>query len=178
MSRRIGRILAFQALYSWGVGGVPSDDLTQFSWIERDSFDDAADSSDITPDLEGDIPSDGVRYCLQDKQLELFEKLSADKKQEIFTFATLLIHGTLEHIDEIDSLIKSHLSEKWTIERINKVALSVIRMSVYSLLYQKDTHPSVIIDEAVEIVKDYGADDSHKFTNAILDKISRDIAIR
>lgn len=87
-----------------------------------------------------------------------------------------MIRGTLEHIDEVDALIKSHLSAKWSMDRINKVALSVIRMSVYSLLYQKDTHSSVIIDEAVEIVKDYGADDSHKFTNAVLDKISKDIA--
>ncbi|MEE1166141.1 MAG: transcription antitermination factor NusB [Treponema sp.] len=176
MSRRIGRILAFQALYSWSVGGVPQEDLTTFSWIERDSSEDADAQGDEVEAVDGEIPSDGVKYCLQDKQLELFEKLSPDKKQEIFAFATLLIRGTLEHIDEVDALIKSHLSAKWSMDRINKVALSVIRMSVYSLLYQKDTHSSVIIDEAVEIVKDYGADDSHKFTNAVLDKISKDIA--
>ena len=44
------------------------------------------------------------------------------------------------------------------------------------MLDEKDTHPSIVIDEAVEIVKDYGSDDSYKFTNAILDKISKDIA--
>ena len=117
-----------------------------------------------------------IKYCLFDKQLELFEGLSADKKNEVFAFARFLVRGTLENKDEIDGLIKSHLSPKWSIERINKVALAVVRIGVYELLYQKDTHPSIVIDEAVEIVKDYGSDDSYKFTNAILDKISKDIA--
>ena len=49
-------------------------------------------------------------------------------------------------------------------------------MSIYSLLYQKDIPPSIVIDEAVEIVKDYGEDDAHKFTNAVLDNVSKDIA--
>ena len=59
---------------------------------------------------------------------------------------------------------------------MNKVALAVIRMSVYSLLYQKDVDPKITIDEAVEIVKDYGEDETHKFTNAILDHISKELA--
>lgn len=168
MSRRIGRILAFQALYSWNVGGVEADDLLDFSWIERDTFED-----DDTSKTEN---GSEVKYCLMDKQLELFEGLAADKKNEVFTFSKLLVKGTLEHIEEVDGLIKSHLSPKWTIERINKVALAVIRMSVYELLYQKDTAASIVIDEAVEIVKDYGTDESFKFTNAILDNISKDIA--
>jgi N utilization substance protein B len=58
-------------------------------------------------------------------------------------------------------------------DRINKVALSVMRMSVYSLLYQKDTHASIVIDEAVGIAKEYGAEDSFKFINAVLDKINK-----
>ena len=82
----------------------------------------------------------------------------------------------MEHLDEIDEIIKAHLSAKWSIERINKVALAVLRMSIYSLLYQKDVHPSIVIDEAVEIVKEYGADDAHKFTNALLDTVAKDIS--
>ena len=48
-----------------------------------------------------------------------------------------------------------------------------MRMSVYSLLYQKDTHASIVIDEAVGIAKEYGAEDSFKFINAVLDKINK-----
>ena len=49
-------------------------------------------------------------------------------------------------------------------------------MSVYALLYQKDVPAVIVIDEAVEIVKEYGIDDSHKFTNAILDNINKDLS--
>ena len=86
-----------------------------------------------------------------------------------------ILKGTIENIEQIDSLISSHLSEKWSLDRINKVALSVMRISVYEMLFQKTTAPSIVIDEAVEIVKSYGEDDSHKFTNAVLDKISKDL---
>ncbi len=139
MSRRKGRILAFQALYSWDVGETSEDELLSFSW---------ADGS------EEQIAQNGG---------------DAD-------FARLLVRGTLDKISEIDALIASHLSPSWTMERLNKVTLAVLRMSVYSLLYQNDLHPTIIIDEAIAIVKDYGQDESFKFINAILDKISKDVS--
>lgn len=166
MSRRISRILAFQALYSWDVAGVDIDDLISFSWLERDVF----DASEV-----GEDSSEEIRYCLQDKQMDQFDKLSPEKKQEVFDYARFLVKGTVENIQQIDEIIKSHLSSKWSIERLNKVALAVIRMSVYSLIYQKDINPKITIDEAVEIVKDYGEDETHKFTNAILDRISKEL---
>lgn len=170
MSRRIGRILAFQALYSWDVGGADVDDLLTFTWLERDAFEQADGS------LATDDDTDEVKNALFEKQMELFENLSADKKQEVFTFARILVKGTVENLTQIDEMIKNHLSAKWSLDRINKVALAVIRMSVYSLMYQKEIDSKIVIDEAVEIVKDYGADDSHKFTNAILDNISKDLS--
>lgn len=166
MSRRIGRILAFQALYSWDVANVEIDDLLSFVWLERDAFDKSEDGSE----------DEEAKYCLFDKQLDEFEKLSADKKDEVYTFARIIVKGTIENIEQIDSIIKDHLSAKWNIDRINKVALAVIRMSVYSLLFQKEVDAKIVINEAVEIVKDYGVDDVHKFTNAILDNISKTVS--
>jgi N utilization substance protein B len=167
MSRRIGRILAFQALYSWDVGGVDIDDLLSFEWLVRDSSEHAE---------EGKEESEEVQYTLIEKQIELFDGLTPEKKNEVFTFARLLVRGTIENIDEIDTIIKKHLSSKWSIDRINKVALAVMRMSIYALLYQKDVPSTIVIDEAVEIVKEYGADDAHKFTNAVLDNVAKDLS--
>ncbi len=166
MSRRISRILAFQALYSWDVAGVDLNDLISFSWLESDVF----DASEV-----GEDSSDEVKYCLQEKQMSQFEKLSPAKKQEVFDYARILVKGTVENIQQIDEIIKKHLSSKWSIERLNKVALAVVRMSVYAMLYQKEVDPKITIDEAVEIVKDYGEDETHKFTNAILDSIRKDL---
>lgn len=85
-----------------------------------------------------------------------------------------MISGTISHIEEIDNQIKAHLSSKWTIDRLNKVTLAILRMSIFSLLYQKDLPATIVIDEAIDIAKDYGEDDSFKFINAILDKINKE----
>jgi transcription antitermination protein NusB len=137
VSRRKGRVLAFQALYSHDVGGVSIDDLLTFSWVNKD------------------------------------ESPAEDYDNEAYTFARLLITGTMEHITQIDDLVKQYLSAHWEFDRVNKVSLAILRMSVYSLLYQRDTNPSIVIDEAINIAKDFGADDSFKFINAVLDKISK-----
>ena len=92
--------------------------------------------------------------------------------EESLTFAKLLVSGTIEHIEEIDSIIKEHLS-RWDFDRLNKVDLAILRISVYPLLYQKDLHSSIVIDEAIDISKDFGSDDSYKFINAVLDNVRK-----
>lgn len=136
MSRRKSRIIAFQALYSWNVSHVPTEELLTFSWLKKDS--------EFTPN-------------------ELEEQ----------TFASFIISGTIDHLDEIDNLISSHLSSSWTMERINKVSLAILRTSTYEIKFQAGSNPKIVIDEAVNIAKEYGSDDSYKFINAILDKIEK-----
>jgi N utilization substance protein B len=137
VSRRKSRIIAFQALYSWNVSRVPTEELLTFSWLKKDS--------EFTPN-------------------ELEEQ----------TFASFIISGTIDHLDEIDNLISSHLSSSWTMERINKVSLAILRTSTYEIKFQAGSNPKIVIDEAVNIAKEYGSDDSYKFINAILDKIEKD----
>ncbi len=94
--------------------------------------------------------------------------------EESGAFARMLIAGTVEHKSEIDGLISGHLNG-WEFGRVNKVTLAILRMSVYSLLYQKDIPASIVIDEAVGIAKDYGQDDAFKFVNAVLDAIRKSL---
>ena len=84
------------------------------------------------------------------------------------------VHGTIEHIKEIDEDIKTHLSPSWSMERINKVTLAILRVSIYEMKFQNFSQAGIVIDEAVNIAKNYGPDDSFKFVNAILDKIGKD----
>lgn len=134
MARRKGRILAFQALYSWDLGNVDISNVLDFAWVEK----------------------------------ETLERMG----EESLSFTKLLVSGTIEHIEEIDSLIKSHLTN-WDFDRLNKVDLAILRISVYPLLFQKDIHSSIIIDEAIDISKEFGSDDSFKFINAVLDSIRK-----
>lgn len=87
-------------------------------------------------------------------------------------FPRLIIAGTIEHISEIDGKIRENITN-WDFDRLNKVDLAILRMSVYSLLYQTDLHPSIVIDEAIDISKEFGSDESYKFVNAVLDSIRK-----
>ena len=94
--------------------------------------------------------------------------------EEVCSFSRLLISGTIENIISIDSMIKKHL-ENWDINRLNRVDLAIIRMSVYTLLYQKEIAPSIIIDEAISISKKFGTDESFRFINGVLDSVNKSI---
>jgi len=96
------------------------------------------------------------------------EKLGEDG----IAFPRLIIAGTIEHIEEIDGHIKAHITN-WDFDRLNKVDLAILRMSVYSLIFQSDLHPTIVIDEAIDISKEFGSDDSYKFVNAVLDSIRK-----
>ncbi|MCL2411087.1 MAG: transcription antitermination factor NusB [Treponema sp.] len=93
---------------------------------------------------------------------------------ELAAFSRLLIAGTIENIADIDSLLKKHL-ENWDITRLNKVDLAVLRMSAYTLMYQDEIPPSIIIDEAIGICREFGSDDSYKFVNGVLDSIRKSL---
>ena len=142
MSRRKARVVAFQGLYSWDVGGMDEKTVLELSWANSNFSDD-------------------------DSEKEVFDDASS-------AFARMLISGTIENITQIDELIKNHLSN-WEFDRVNRVSIAILRMSVYSLLFMKDIEPSIVIDEAIDIAKNFGPDDSYKFVNAILDNIKKSI---
>jgi N utilization substance protein B len=111
-------------------------------------------------------------------ELLSFEWLDEEKKQhydaEILDFSRLMITGTIEEIDKIDAIIKKHL-EHWAFERLRKVDLAILRVGCYTLLYQRDIPAGISIDEAIEIAKEYGSDDSYRFINGVLDSIQKEI---
>ena len=102
----------------------------------------------------------------------LDEEKRASLDENIAVFSKALIVGAIENIGDIDKLIKDHL-ENWDISRLNRVDLAVIRMSVYTLMYQSDIPPSIVIDEAIGISREFGTDDSYRFINGVLDSIKR-----
>lgn len=110
------------------------------------------------------------------EELMSFDWLDEDRRSqyssEVLTFARLITKGALENLEAIDSVIGRRL-EHWDLSRLSKVDLSLLRLGAYSLLYQRDIPASVTIDEAVEIAKEYGKDESFKFVNGVLDGIRK-----
>ena len=87
-------------------------------------------------------------------------------------FARLLLTGTIENLEEIDRIIKNQI-QKWDFDRIAKVELAILRLSVYSMIYQKDIPVTVTINEAIDIAKDFSSDDAYKFINGVLDGLKK-----
>ncbi|MBN2538797.1 MAG: transcription antitermination factor NusB [Deltaproteobacteria bacterium] len=102
-----------------------------------------------------------------DEAIELFRD-NFGMPQESVGFSTQLITCTREHLTEIDDLIRK-CSEHWSLERMSTVDKNILRMAVYEFLYCDDIPPKVTLNEAIDIGKHYGSDNSGSFINGILD---------
>jgi len=90
--------------------------------------------------------------------------------EEAAEFSTQLIRCTADHLREIDDLIQA-CSEHWSLERMSKVDRNILRVAVSEFLYFDDIPPKVTLNEAIDIGKNYGSDNSGSFINGILDAI-------
>jgi N utilization substance protein B len=90
--------------------------------------------------------------------------------QEARKFSSSLIEGTWNNREQIDSLI-SGSSENWTMARMSRVDKSILRMAVYELLFCQDIPPKVTLNEAIDLGKVYGSENSGAFINGILDAL-------
>jgi len=145
--RRQGRELALKILYSLPdhEGGALDDVLTDF-WRNFHS------KNDLLVDGDG---SHG-------------EELSPQSRR----FAEELVAGVSEQLERVDRMIEAH-SSNWSLDRMARVDLALLRMATYELLCSQDVPPSVVINEAIEIGKCFGTKETPAFINGILDQVAR-----
>ena len=91
-------------------------------------------------------------------------------KPEVRSFAEELMRGTIANRTSIDALL-SPLIEHWILSRLALVDLCILRLAAYELLFHPHTPSKVAIDEAIELAKSFGGEDSGAFVNGVLDKI-------
>lgn len=103
---------------------------------------------------------------------ETFELIceNLDIPSRVRPFSKILVCGVCENIKYIDRLIKKS-SKNWRLERMSRVDRSILRMSVFEIFFLEDIPRKVSINEAVELAKIYGTDDSGAFINGVLDNI-------
>ena len=99
---------------------------------------------------------------------ELINRLGKD--EGFFNYAYELVDGIIEKIDIIDSMIKE-LVDNWEFSRIAKADLGLLRVAIYEIQYRLDVPPVVVIDEILEISKEFSSENSKKFLNGVLDKV-------
>ncbi len=92
---------------------------------------------------------------------------------EAGAFALRLIDGVNRRRDEIDGLIRKY-AENWPLERMAKIDRSILRFCIFEMLHMPDIPRTVAINEAVEIAKKYGTEESGAFVNGIVDRIHHD----
>ena len=97
--------------------------------------------------------------------------IEGEPAAEDIDFANGLIDGIEEHREEIDAII-GEASKGWTVDRMPKVDISILRVAVYELVFERKAPQKVVINEAVRIATKYGGDDSPRFINGVLGKIA------
>jgi len=86
-------------------------------------------------------------------------------------FAAFLVHGTCEHKEELDKLIAG-CSDNWSLGRMSRVDINILRLAVFEFLYCDDIPPKVTLNEAVDLGKTFGSENSGSFINGILDALN------
>jgi N utilization substance protein B len=145
--RRKGRILAFQALFAWETADNKAEALK-----------DLLDFSWAENKPPGDLSESGGNTELEG---------------DSYNFSRLLVAGTAENIKAVDAMIRKHLVN-WDFSRLTNADRALLRLSVYELLF-KTAPPRVVIDEAVDISREFGTDDSYRFINGVLDGVNKTI---
>ena len=97
----------------------------------------------------------------------------ANVSEEVHNFTQALIKKLLLHEKEVDELLKK-VSTHWAPARMSVIDKNIIRLGICELLFDSTTPPKVVINEAVEIAKKFGTEESPHFINGILDKILKD----
>lgn len=99
-----------------------------------------------------------------------------DTEPAAIDFAKSLVEGVIQHRDTIDAAISKY-THNWAMDRLSIVDRNVLRIAVFELLYLDDIPPAVTINEAIEIAKQFGDDESGGFVNGILDGLSKSLDV-
>lgn len=113
---------------------------------------------------QGDILDKAPRELIDNAQL-------VPETQGLDDYALMLLDGCKENLEAIDELIVS-ASENWALDRMPMVDRALLRLSTYEMRYVEDVPVSVSVNEAVNLAKEFGGDDSPRFVNGILGRIA------
>lgn len=109
---------------------------------------------------------------------QIIEQFSVDQdmsKADVPYFKELLI-GVVQKVESLDEKLSPYLSRK--IEDVDMVDIAVLRLAMFELTYRTDVPQKVVLNEAIELAKDFATDESYKFVNGVLDKALRSLKLR
>lgn len=95
-------------------------------------------------------------------------------QEDVQSFTEEILNNIFDHKKEIDTLLEKY-SDNWTLSRMTVIDRNLLRMAASELMFSKTVPPKVVIDEALEIAKKFGSEDSPNFINGVLDRILKEI---
>ncbi len=111
--------------------------------------------------------------AMPDEVIEIHNEVG---ENTVDTFGQKLIESYYEHSAEVNDIIRDHL-KGWTIDRIPRVSLTILRLALSEILYGEEKLPGVTINEAVELAKKFGGDDDYQFVNGLLGSVVRELGL-
>jgi N utilization substance protein B len=106
--------------------------------------------------------------------IELFWRTFEDADPEGRPYADTIVRGVADNVDAIDKRVTA-ASQNWRLERMSRVDRNLLRLGTWELMFRTEVPRAVILDEAVELAKSFGTDESSGFVNGVLDRIASDI---
>lgn len=161
--RRAAREIALLVLFAVDAGNLDSAEEALKAFADN-----LRDDSEVVHDLFGEEegPTDA----------KLRERIQALLKSDSnhWTFVERLVRGVMDNLVAIDDLI-SRCSLNWKLGRMNRVDRNILRLAAFELAFEGDVPGKATLNEAIEIAKRYGTEESGKFVNGILDRIAQDL---
>ena len=118
------------------------------------------------------IYSSQIQKDMDEEQINIFIEENNLGEEEA-EYIKNIFYGIKENKEKIEKLISSNLKEKWSMDRISKIDLSILKLAIFELVYSKLPY-KVAINEAVELAKKYGEDSSKSFVNGVLASIVKE----
>jgi transcription antitermination factor NusB len=157
--RRTAREMAVQMLYQNDLGGsnLPQifNTFDVAEYVAREAVEEGGVVKARRPGPGG--LEDRTEYVKRRKRVD-----------DAFEYAQALVRGTLDHRQQIDDMIRGQ-ADNWRLERMPAVDRNILRLAVYEMLFEMDIPKLVVVDEAIELAKKFGSEQSGRFVNGLLD---------
>ena len=153
--RRRAREMAMQMLYQHELGGSSLAQI--FSSFDLEGYLRETEAAPEAAAAGTETPADPE---------------SKKRAEKSFRYARRLVQGTMDHCTAIDELIRRH-AENWRLERMPTIDRNILRLAIYEMLHETSVPKVVIVDEAIELAKRFGSENSGRFVNGLLDGVLR-----
>lgn len=114
-----------------------------------------------------------IQKNIEDEQLDLFVENNEITDEKVIDYLKDIKKGLEEHSEEINKLIENNLKENWSLNRISKINLSLIKIAIYEMIYTNLPY-KVAINEVIELAKKYADDSAPVFINGILASVVKE----